>query len=313
MAFDTRLLGGLSTMAAVVEAGSFVRAGEVLGLTQSGVSRAIQRLEQQLNARLFERSSRAVKLTDEGRNFYETIAPLLTQLEEASEVTARSAVSVRGRLRINADAHFARLVLAPQIGSFLNAHPEVAVEITVRDELGDLVADGFDIAVRFGEPESSTMIARKLAHLRVITCASPAYLSRRGTPKHPRDLERGKHACILFRDPATGRPFPWEFHQGKKVVPVDVKGRLVINDSGAYLAACNAGLGLAQIFEWGLTKPRELTPLVQVLPDWADERWPLYAYYVSRHHPPAKVRAFVDFVVALVDREWPGAKPGWSR
>jgi DNA-binding transcriptional LysR family regulator len=305
MAFDTRLLGGLSAMTAVVEAGSFVRAGEVLGLTQSGVSRAIQRLEQQLKVRLFERSSRAVKLTDEGRSFYETIVPLLAQLEEASEITARSAVSVRGRLRINADAHFARLVLVPQIGEFLDTHPELAVEITVRDVLGDLVADGFDLAVRFGEPEPSTLIARKLASLRVITCASQGYLAQRGTPKHPRDLERDKHACILFRDPATGRPFAWEFRHGKKVVPVDVKGRLVINDSAAYLAACNAGLGLAQIFEWGLTKPREITPLVQVLPAWADERWPLYAYHVSRHHQPAKVRAFIDFVVALVRREWP--------
>ncbi len=179
------------------------------------------------------------------------------------------------------------------------------VEIKVCDELGDLVADGFDMAVRFGEPEPSGMIARKLADLRVITCASPKYLALRGTPKHPRDLEHGKHACILFRDPATGRPFAWDFHQGQKVVPVAVKGQLVVNDSAVYLAACNAGLGVAQIFEWGLTKPREITPLVQILADWADERWPLYAYHISRHHPPAKVRAFMDFVVALVRREWP--------
>jgi DNA-binding transcriptional LysR family regulator len=246
-----------------------------------------------------------VKLTDEGRSFYETTVPLLAQLADASELMARSAVSVRGRLRINADAHFARLVLTPQIGEFLDTHPELAVEIAVRNEVGDLVADGFDVAVRFGEPEPSGMIARKLAELRVITCASPGYLKRRGAPKYPRDVERDRHACILFRDPATGRPFPWEFHQGRKVVPVDVQGRLVVNDSAAYLAACNAGLGLAQIFEWGLTKPREITQLVQVLPDWADERWPLYAYHISRHHPPAKVRAFMDFVVALVRREWP--------
>jgi DNA-binding transcriptional LysR family regulator len=305
MAFDTRLLGGLSAVTAVVEAGSFVRAGEALGLTQSGVSRAVQRLEQQLNVRLFERSSRAVKLTDEGRSFYEAIGPLLAQLEEAAETTARSAVSVRGRLRINLDAYFGRLVLAPQIGSFLAAHPELAVEIAVRDGLGDLVADGFDLAVRFGQPEPSSMIARKLADLRIITCASPKYLAGHGTPKAPRDLERGRHECILFRDPATGRPFSWEFRQGRKVVPVAVKGRLVVNDSAAYLAACNAGLGIAQIFEWGLTRPRETTQLVQILPDWADERWPLYAYHVSRHHPPAKVRAFMDFVVALVRREWP--------
>jgi DNA-binding transcriptional LysR family regulator len=305
MAFDTRLLGGLSAVTAVVEAGNFVRAGQALGLTQSGVSRAIQRLEQQLKVRLFERSSRAVTLTEEGRRFYEAVGPLLVQLEEAAEGTARSAVSVRGRLRINADAYFARLVLAPQIGSFLDAHPDLAVEISVRDGLGDPVADGFDIAVRFGELEPSSLIARKLADLRVITCASPQYLTLHGIPRHPRDLERDGHACILFRDPATGRPFAWEFHQGRKAVPVAVKGLLVANDLAVYLAACNAGLGVAQIFEWGLTKPREIAPLVQILADWADERWPLYAYHASRHHPPAKIRAFMDFLVAVVRREWP--------
>jgi DNA-binding transcriptional LysR family regulator len=307
MAFDTRLLGGLSAMTAVVEAGSFVRAGEALGLTQSGVSRAVQRLEQQLKVRLFDRSSRAVTLTDEGRSFYQTIGPLLSQLEEAAEATATSAVSVRGRLRINVDAYFSRLVLAPQLGSFLDAHPELVVEVVVRDKLGDLVADGFDIAVRFGEPEPSGLIARKLASLRVITCASKQYLARRGTPQHPRDLERGKHECILFRDPATGRPFGWEFRQGRKIVPVEVSGRLVLNDSSTYLAACSAGLGIVQIFEWGLTKPSGIKQLVQILPDWADERWPLYSYHVSRHHSPAKVRAFMDFAGALVRHEWPGS------
>lgn len=305
MAFDTRLLGGLSVMTAVVEAGNFIRAGETLGLTQSGVSRAVQRLEQQLKVRLFDRTSRAVTLTDEGRNFYQTIGPLLSQLEEAAETAAGSAGAVRGRLRVNVDGYFSRLVLAPQLGRFLEAHPELSVEIVVRDRLGDLVAEGFDIAVRFGEPEPSGLIARKLAGLRVITCAAPAYLARRGTPEHPGDLQRGKHECILFRDPATGRPFGWEFRQGKKVVPVDVSGRLVVNDSSTYLAACNAGLGIVQIFAWGQTKPREVTKLVQILPDWADERWPLYSYHVSRHHPPAKVRAFIDFVLTLVQREWP--------
>lgn len=305
MAFDTRLLGSLSVMTAVVEAGSFVRAGETLGLTQSGVSRAIQRLEQQLKVRLFERTSRAVALTDEGRTFFAAIQPLLGQMEEAAETATRSAVSVRGRLRVNADAYFARLVLAPHLGNFLQAHPELAVEVDVQDGLGDLVADGFDVAVRFGQPEPSGLVARRLAALRVITCAAPAYLARRGTPRHPRDLERDAHDCLLFRDPATGRPFAWEFHQGRKVLPVTARSRLVLNDSAAYLAACNAGLGLAQIFEWGRTKPPELAALVQVLPDWADERWPLYAYHVSRHHPPAKVRAFLDFVLSLVQREWP--------
>jgi len=304
MSFDTRLLSGLSVVTAVVAAGSFVGAGEALGLTQSGVSRAIQRLEQQLKVRLFDRSSRAVALTDEGARLYRAVLPLLDELEQAVEATGRSASAVRGRLRVNVDAHFARLILAPQIGRFLEMYPELSVEISVRDELGDPVADGFDVAVRFGFPKPSVLIARKLVELRIVTCASPEYLARKGTPRHPRDLETSRHECILFRDPATQRPFSWEFHRGKKVMAVAAKGRLVVNDGMTYLAACTAGLGVVQVFDWGLEELFATNRLVNLFPGWSDERWPLYGYSVSRHNPPAKVAAFMKFVAALIDQKW---------
>jgi DNA-binding transcriptional LysR family regulator len=300
MAFDTRLLGGLRVLTAVVEAGNFVGAGEALGLTQSAISRSVQRLETQLKVRVFDRSSRAVTLTDEGLRLYESILPLLAQLEETVEKTGRSAVSVRGRLRVNVDAHFARLVLAPQIGRFLETHPDLSVDISVRDELGDMVTEGFDVAVRFGQLEPSTLVARKLLDMRVITCASPRYLARRGTPKHPRDLEKHGHECLLFRDPATRRPFPWEFHQGKKIIRIAAAGRLVVNDGMTYLAACSSGLGIAQVFDFGLDDLLATKKLVNLFPQWSDEHWPLYAYYLSRHHSPAKVSAFMNFVVSLI-------------
>ncbi len=303
MSFDTRLLGGLSVLAAVVEAGSFVGAGETLGMTQSGVSRAMQRLEQQLKVRLLHRSSRAVSLTDEGQRFYQRVMPLLGQLEEAAESTGTASTTARGRLRVNVDAHFARLVLAPHIGRFLEAHPELSVEISVSDELGDLIADGFDIAVRFGQPEPSALIARKLREMRVITCASPKYLALRKLPRHPRDLEKDGHECILFRDPATGRPFSWEFQQGRKVLDVTVKGRLILNDGMTYLAACVSGLGVVQVFDWGLDDLMKTGQLVQLFPTWADEHWPLYALHLSRHHSPAKVRVFMDFITTLINRD----------
>jgi DNA-binding transcriptional LysR family regulator len=303
MAFDTRLLGGLRALVAVIESGNFVRAGEAIGLTQSGVSRAIQRLEQQLKVRLLDRSSHAVALTDEGLRFYQEIGPLLTQMEDAVLKTGKSSQAVRGRLRVNVDAHFASLFLAPHIGSFLEMYPELSVEVVVREEMGDLISEGFDAAVRFGEPESSSLIARRLVGVRVITCASPKYLARRGTPTHPRDLEKDRHECILFRDPLTRRPFPWEFHQGRKVITVSVKGRLVVNDAMTYLAACNAGLGVAQIFDWGRPDIASANQLVKLFPSWSDEHWPLHAYHLSRHHSPAKVGAFMDFIASLITRE----------
>ncbi|HEY1412361.1 MAG TPA: LysR family transcriptional regulator [Rhodopila sp.] len=295
MAFDTRLLAGIGVLTAVVESGSFVRAGETLGLTPSGVSRAVARLEGRVGVRLFDRTPRAVTLTDEGRRFHAQVLPLLAALEEAAADAAGSAASVRGRLRVNVDPWFARLVLAPRLAAFLAAYPALSMEVVVRDTLGEMIADGFDAAVRFGEPEPSGLVARKLLETRILTFAAPDYLSRYGTPSHPLDLER--HECLMFRDPVTGRPFPWEFHRGGQIVPIRATGRLVLNDLATKLAACAAGNGIAQTIELGVGPLLGSGELVQVLADWADERFPLYAYYPSRHLPPAKVRAFVDFVV----------------
>jgi DNA-binding transcriptional LysR family regulator len=294
MTFDDRLLSGIGVLAAVVETRNFARAGEAVGLTPSGVSRAIARLETRLGVRLFDRSPRAVILTDEGRRFHAMVAPLLTGLEDAATDIAGSATSPRGRLRTNIDPWFARLVLAPRLPEFFASYPGISLEMVVRDTLGDLIAEGFDVAVRFGEPERSALIARKLLETRILACAAPSYLARHGEPLRPRDLEQ--HECILFRDPVTGRPYPWEFHRRGKVVPVNVTGRLVLNDLATKLAACVAGQGVAQTIALGLDPLFERGELVQVLPDWAEERFPLYVYYPSRHLPPAKVRAFIDFV-----------------
>jgi DNA-binding transcriptional LysR family regulator len=281
-----------------VESGSFIRAGEALGLTPSGVSRAVARLETRVGVRLFDRTPRAVTLTDEGRRFHAQVRPLLTGLEDAASEAAGAVSSVGGRLRVNLDPWFARLVLVPRLPGFLEKHPALSIEIMVRDTLGDLVAEGFDATVRFGEPEPSGLVARKLLETRILTCAAPAYLARHGTPEHPRDLEC--HECLMFRDPLTGRPFDWEFRRGNEVVSIKARGRLVVNDLATKLAACAAGNGIAQTIELGLAPLLESGMLVQVLPDWAEERFPLYAYYPSRHLPPAKVRAFLDFVVESV-------------
>jgi DNA-binding transcriptional LysR family regulator len=228
MAFDSRLLNGVGVLAAVVEAGNFARAAEALSLTPSGVSRAVARLEMRLGVRLFDRTPRAVTLTDEGRHFHAQIGPLFAAIEETADEVAGAAAAVRGRLRVNVDPWFARLVLAPRLSGFLTAHPALTIELVVRDTLGDLVREGFDVGIRFGEPEPSGLIVRKLLETRILTCAAPTYLARYGRPQHPQDLVQ--HECLLFRDPVTGRPFPWEFHRGGEVIEVKVSGRLVVND-----------------------------------------------------------------------------------
>jgi DNA-binding transcriptional LysR family regulator len=299
MAFDERVLNGMRVLAAIVDSGSFARAGDVLDMSQSGVSRSIARLEARLGIRLFDRTTRAVSLTDEGRRFYAQIMPLLAGLEEAAASAAQGATAVRGRLRVNVDPFFSRLILGPRLGSFLEQHPQLQLELITRDQLGDMVADGFDLAVRFGFPRASTLVARKLLETRIITVAAPAYLKRHGTPKAPAELEGGAHTCIQFRDPQSGRPFDWEFHRGRKKLVLHVPGQLTVNDVGTLHSACLAGYGIAQVMAFGAETLLASGHLVDLFPSWPDERFPLYALYPSRLHPSAKTRAFLELIASL--------------
>jgi DNA-binding transcriptional LysR family regulator len=304
MRTDSRLLGGLDLLAAIVQTGSFVGAGARLGLTQSGVSRAVARLEQRIGVRLFDRNARAVSLTDEGRRFHERVAPLVGALEEAVDGAAGAVGRVRGRLRITVDASSARYVIAPRLADFMAAYPELEVEVAVRDRIGNLVSEGFDAAVWFGEPEPSGLVARRLLDTRIITCASPAYLARHGRPRHPRDLARG-HVCVHFVDPRTGLPFDWEFHQGRKRIRVAVSGRLLVNDVATAVGACVGGLAIAQPMELSVGDLLRDGRLIELFPRWRDERFPVYLYYPSRALAPAKLRAFSDFIVAWSRRPPP--------
>ena len=293
----------------IVERRSFTQAADDLGLPRSSVTDAVKGLEARLGVRLFERTPRVVTLTDEGRRFHAEVAPLLNGLGDAADAIAGGTRAVRGRLRINADPWLARLALAPRLGGFMARYPELALELVVRDGLGDLVGQGFDVAVRFGEPEPSSLIAEKLLETRIIAVAAPSYLAAHGKPRHPSDLTR--HACLMYRDPATGLPFPWEFQRGREVIDVKVKDRLVMNDLATKLAACIAGYGVAQSVAFGLEPYLKSGELVQVLGDWAEERYPLYAYRASRKHTPAKVRVFLDFVKQGIAA--PGRRGGKGR
>jgi DNA-binding transcriptional LysR family regulator len=293
MSFDARLLTGAGVLAAVTEAGNFARAAEILGLTPSGISRAVARLEARVGVRLFDRSPRSVALTEEGRRFHARVIPLLAGLEEAAADAAGTAAAVNGRLRVSVDPWFARMVLAPVLPRFMARYPLLSVDFTTSNYREEMMT-GVDVAVRFGPPDVASLISRKLVDTRVLTCAAPAYLEQHGSPRTPHDLAH--HECLLFRDPQTGRSFPWEFNRGGEVMEVNVAGRLVMDDPSAAVAACAAGQGVFQSLEMGLGPWLANGELVQILPDWADERYPLYAYHPSRHLPPAKVRAFLELV-----------------
>ena len=296
MSFDARILTGVGVLAAVVEAGNFARAGEALGLTPSGVSRAVARLEARVGVRLFDRTPRSATLTEEGRQFYNHVMPLLASIEDAASEAAGAAATVSGKLRVNVDPWFARMVLAPNLQCFLGQYPLLSVDLIVSNHREEMMT-GADVAVRFGPVDGASLVARKILETRVLTCAAPAYLERRGMPATPHDLV--DHETILFRDPQTGLAFPWGFGRDGDEFEVDIRGRVTTDDPSTAIEACLAGQGIFQSLELGLGRWLDRGELVQILADWSDEMWPLYAYHPSRHLPPAKVRAFLDFVQEL--------------
>jgi DNA-binding transcriptional LysR family regulator len=298
MAFDGKLLSGVTVLIAVVEAGTIARAAEALGLSPSGVSRALLRLEQRVGARLLARTTRSLSLTDEGRRFYEQVGPHLAGIEEAAIEASGSSSKVRGRLRVNIDPFFSRIVLSGHLAAFLARYADVSVELIMRDSVGDLVADGFDLALRFGEPPVGSFVARKLIETRVLTVASPSYIKSHGRPQHPKDIEQRE--CIDFYDATNARPYDWELKRGKEVLPLRVKARLLVSDSGTMIGACEAGAGIAQILELGCRPLLDSGRLVELFPEWSDERFPLYAIYPSRLHRAAKVRAFIEFCLEIM-------------
>jgi DNA-binding transcriptional LysR family regulator len=297
--FDERTTNGMTTLAAIVRCGSFAGAGKALNMSQSGVSRSIARLEARLGVRLFERTTRSVSLTDEGRRLYEQIGPLLTGLEDAVASVMEGRARVRGKLRVQIHRTFAHFLDGGRLRAFLEAYPELELELVTRDQLGDLVSEGFDVAVHIGKPPVSSLVARKLWDTRIVTVAAPSYLKRRKHPARPQDLVTNRHTLIDYRDPETGRPFEWEFRRGQRIVKVPTTGRIIVSDIVTMHSLCLAGYGIVQVMENAVSQLLKHGKLIDLFPDWPDERFPFYAVYPSRMHLPAKTRAFLDFVISL--------------
>ena len=193
--FDGRLLAGVSVLSAVIESGTFARAAEVLALSASGVSRAIARLESRLGIRLLERTTRSMTLTEEGRRFFEEVSPHLQAIEDAAGNAAGAVGAVRGRLRVDVDPFLAQVFLARRLGDLLNQYPELSQHLTTREHIGDLIADGIDVGLRFGEPSGSSAIARKLLETKILTVAAPSLL------KTPRQTEASQGSRDLSLPP----------------------------------------------------------------------------------------------------------------
>jgi DNA-binding transcriptional LysR family regulator len=292
----------MASFVAVVEAGSFVGAGEALGLSKAAVSRQVGALEQRLGTRLLHRTTRRLSLTDDGQRFHARARELLATVEEAeAEISARSG-DASGLLRINAPLTFGVLHLAPLWGRFADAHPKVALEIDLSDRVVDLVEEGYDLAVRITNLPNSQLVSRQLATSRMVLCASPEYLARHGIPAHPRDL--AAHRVVSYSYWSTRDE--WRFTGPEGWVQVRTQPRIHANNGDTCRAAAldHQGIILQPDFLVGVDL-RQGT-LVELLPGYASLTLGIHAVYPSRKYLPAKTRRMVDFLVDAF------ATPGWA-
>lgn len=286
---------GMAVFAKVVEAGSFVAAARHFELSPAMVSKHVQTLEDRLGVRLLNRTTRRVSPTEVGQDYYERCLKILAELEEADRTASHLQTAARGLIRVTAPFTYGIARLTPAIAAYLARYPHVSVELSLNDRYVDLLADGFDLAIRMGALPNSSLIARRLAHAKMIVCASPAYLERHGTPRTPQDLSR--HHGLLHTY-ATSRGV-WHFMgRGGKEDVVRVSGRFLANNGDALRALAIQGEGIALLPDFVVEQDIAAGRLVALLPACATAEIPIHAVYPHSHHLSAKVRTFVDFLAA---------------
>lgn len=295
----------LKAFAAVVERASFARAAAHLGLSPSALSQTIRLLEARLSTRLLNRTTRSVAPTVAGQQLYARLAPLFLEMADAVAEASAATGQMSGTLRINTLGMAARQIIAPRLGRFHRAHPEVTLDIVVDDGLSDIVEGRFDAGVRVGGRLEKDMIAVRLTpDVKMMAVASPDYLRRHGIPRSPTDLHT--HACINWRLQADGRAYQWEFVKRGRRLEMAVDGPLITNHSETGIAAALEGLGIAYAFELqGMSEHLAQGRLVQILAEWSFTRPGLFLYYSNRRHQSAVLSAFID---CLLDRDLPGTR-----
>ena len=295
----------LAVFVKVVDRQSFAAAAREFGLSPAMVSKHVHALEEQLGARLLNRTTRRLSLTEVGRGYYERARQILADLEDADRAASDLQATPRGTLKVNAPFSFGIRHLGPAVAAYLAAYPEITIELSLNDRYIDLLAEGVDVALRIGRLADSSLIARRLAPIRLVACAAPAYIARRGTPAAPRDL--AAHDCLLYTYAASAED--WRFiGPGGEDEVVHVAGRLYANNGDVLISAALAGVGVALAPTFMAGEHVQAGRLVALLPGHRPPEAALYAVYPPGRHLSAKLRSFVDFLVARF-----GEEPEWDR
>jgi len=286
----------LAIFLAIAQHRSFRKAAVEMGVTASALSHSLRAIEERLDVRLVNRTTRGVGLTEAGERLFARIRPAFLDIDDALEDLDKFRGQPYGKLRINASRAAAKLVLLPMVSRFLLAYPAVEVDIVVDDALVDMVSGGFDAGVRYGESIAADMIAVAIGpRHRFAVVGSPEHFQRHAKPMTPHDLKG--HSCIRYRF-ASGTFYRWEFERGGVELEIDVQGSLTLGDQDMMLEAALNGSGLAYLFEQQVQSALDDGRLIRVLEDWCPYYPGFFLYYPSRRQLPTALRAFVDFVRA---------------
>ena len=290
----------ITSFVRVVEARSFAAAAVQLGMTPSGVSRAVSRLEEQIGVRLLFRSTRALRLTDDGESFYQRCKAILADLGEAVDALNYARTKPSGKLRVAANVSVGRAALIPNLADFEAKYPDIRLELSMSDRSIGLIEEGIDCAIRMGELEDSNLIARKLGYFNNVLCAAPAYLERHGTPVSIDDLKQ--HRCINYVYPTSGRAYQWQFDTPDGRLALDIDAHLLINDGESVIQAAMAGLGIIQVPHWLAASAIGYGKLKVIMEDTISTGSPVWLVYPQKKHLSARVQAFLEWVHALFER-----------
>ncbi|MDW3683580.1 LysR family transcriptional regulator [Cupriavidus sp. CV2] len=293
-------LSGLYAFVRAAESRSFVAAGRLLGVSPSAIGKSVMRLEARLGIRLFHRSTRQIRLTDEGVLFFERCRRILEEIDEAELELSRLQEAPRGRLRISVPAIGYRLLL-PDLAAFSAAYPEIEFDLDFSDRLVDVVEEGFDMVIRSGELTDSQLMARRLRPFRLVVCASPDYFARRGMPRRPKDLEQ--HVCLRYRFPSSGKLQDWVLTQDADGEEVRLPGTFALNNIEGVLAAAIGGLGICYVPDFVAQEALRDKRLVIALDTYNVVQGTFWMLWPSSRHMLPKLRVLVDF---LSRRESPG-------
>lgn len=296
-------LTGMRVFAQVVESGGFAKASVRLGLSTTATSRYVAELETHLQTRLLNRTTRKVSLTESGRAFYERAVQILSDLEEAEQEASRAAVVPRGTIKLTTSVAFGVRHVAGAIAAFLAQHPGVKFDVSLSERIVDLVEEGFDLGIRIGGTGTENIVARSLGETRLVPCASPEYLARRGAPARPEDLEQ--HNCLTY-EYGSSRSL-WRFRDAAgRERSVRVSGTLHANSGDFIAQAAVRGAGIVLEPAFLVAAEVRAGRLVPLLQEFEPAPLPVYAVYPSRKHLSAKVRLFVDFLVQSFagTRDW---------